>query len=261
VSGWAMATGRHDFLTTATSPLSKRGILRFLGMLRGPFRFFPVKRSLLLGIAAAAAATSPIFFQAPAQAAACPTTPNSLTFWLALSYPCTTPNNFEFTLVSAPSFSGFDSLTISDTSSSFTYSLTGDNPWSTGGRTLNYSLTAPSGRKFNNFSAGLISSFGTNAGDDAGSWAVDETAQGGNATGTFSTPTATNGNYSYSPKITTDTFAGALTVSSGFIQSVNSTINLAPADTVTTPAPLPLLGAGAAFGFSRKLRKRIKIAA
>jgi len=255
-----MATGRHDFLTKAPSPLRWRGILRFPGKLRRPFRFFPVKRSLLLGIAAAAAATSPIFFQAPAQAAACPTTPNSLTFWLALSYPCTTPNNFEFTLASAPGFVGFDSLTISDTSSSFTYSLTGDNPWSTGGRTLNYSITAPTGRKFNNFTSGLTSSIGSGAGADAGSWAVDETAQSGNATGNFSTPTGTNGNYVYSPKITGDTFAGALTVTSGFIQSVNSTINLEP-DTVTTPAPLPLLGAGAAFGFSRKLRKRIKIAA
>jgi len=31
-------------------------------------------------------------------------------------------------------------------------------------------------------------------------------------------------------------------------------------NTVRTPGPLPILGAGAAFGFSRKLRGRIKAA-
>jgi hypothetical protein len=35
---------------------------------------------------------------------------------------------------------------------------------------------------------------------------------------------------------------------------------LTPGDLTKTPAPLPILGAGAAFGLSRKLRRRIKLA-
>ena len=38
-----------------------------------------------------------------------------------------------------------------------------------------------------------------------------------------------------------------------------ATLYDAPASDASAPAPLPLFGAGAAFGFSRKLRKRIKL--
>jgi hypothetical protein len=47
----------------------------------------------------------------------------------------------------------------------------------------------------------------------------------------------------------------------GFVTR-NDTFTWAQATPYTPPAPgpLPVLGAGAAFGFSRKLRKRIKLA-
>jgi hypothetical protein len=45
-------------------------------------------------------------------------------------------------------------------------------------------------------------------------------------------------------------------------QGVNDgqTFTYAQATLYTAPGPLPLFGAAAAFGFSRKLRKRIKLA-
>jgi hypothetical protein len=84
----------------------------------------------------------------------------------------------------------------------------------------------------------------------------------GIAGSTFATPTANNGNKVYSPKIASDSFTSTLTVTNGVIQSVTSTVNVVDAPTPSeVPGPLPLLGAGAAFGFSRQLRQRVKLAA
>ena len=53
---------------------------------------------------------------------------------------------------------------------------------------------------------------------------------------------------------TSVTFTGEISVTDGRIDTMT--------DSVTqTPGPLPILGAGAAFGFSRKLRNRIKVSA
>ncbi|MFM9089684.1 MAG: hypothetical protein ACKOPT_16420 [Cyanobium sp.] len=56
------------------------------------------------------------------------------------------------------------------------------------------------------------------------------------------------------PSGTPVTFTGTLTVSNGRIDTITDSLQQAP-------GPLPILGAGAAFGFSRKLRKRIKATA
>jgi len=47
---------------------------------------------------------------------------------------------------------------------------------------------------------------------------------------------------------------------SNFDTLTDSIVQSTPGPGVETPAPLPLLGAGAAFGMSRKLRRRIKLA-
>jgi hypothetical protein len=60
----------------------------------------------------------------------------------------------------------------------------------------------------------------------------------------------------FTPSVTSSTFSTTLTPTSGVIDQFTS--RYIQSD---VPGPLPILGIGAAFGFSRKLRKRIKHAA
>jgi hypothetical protein len=55
-----------------------------------------------------------------------------------------------------------------------------------------------------------------------------------------------------------DTYAPSLT---GSLTTLNNSFTQGDAKNDKVPGPLPLLGAGAAFGFSRKLRSRIKVSA
>lgn len=65
---------------------------------------------------------------------------------------------------------------------------------------------------------------------------------------------ANSSSYFYSPTITGPvTFSSSITVASGRLDIITDSLVQQP-----VPGPLPLLGAGAAFGFSRKLRNRIK---
>jgi len=59
----------------------------------------------------------------------------------------------------------------------------------------------------------------------------------------------------FSPRVTSSTFSTTLTPTAGVIDQFTSRYLQAAPNTV--PGPLPILGIGAAFGFSRKLRKRI----
>jgi hypothetical protein len=58
----------------------------------------------------------------------------------------------------------------------------------------------------------------------------------------------------YSPTVTTSKITTSWTVTSGGLNSFTSSI-------IQTPGPLPILGAGAGFAFSRKIRRRISVAA
>lgn len=84
----------------------------------------------------------------------------------------------------------------------------------------------------------------------------------GFGTGTCQTFTSTDTGTSAQPSalvgfgtqlFVTDTYTSTASSPSGQITGITNTFMSTP-----VPGPLPLLGAGAAFGFSRKLRRRIK---
>lgn len=54
------------------------------------------------------------------------------------------------------------------------------------------------------------------------------------------------------------TFSSTLTLTNGKIDTITDTLSQKLNGTTPTPGPLSILGAGAAFGFSRRLRSRIK---
>jgi len=177
---------------------------------------------------------------------------------------CTTAGGWSFTLDGFAGFNALDNLSFTGgltTTSSLTYGILQQaGSWTSSGNpyTFDYTVSAPTPRLLSSYSSSLTSSVSPDPGGDAGNWDVSGTP--GAAMAVFSTPTSTNGAKSYSTNLTSDTFTAELDVSSGEIQSVTSTINTRePRSTV--PGPLPLLGAGAAFGFSRRLRNRVKLAA
>jgi hypothetical protein len=56
-------------------------------------------------------------------------------------------------------------------------------------------------------------------------------------------------------------FKGSVTRTAGRVDVITDSFSLVDPNTdIPTPGPLPILGAGAAFGMSRKLRRRIKLA-
>ena len=66
----------------------------------------------------------------------------------------------------------------------------------------------------------------------------------------------------YSSSYVAGVFGGGYSTSDSAAYSQATLYNApaAPVPAASAPGPLPLLGAGAALGFSRKLRKRIKLA-
>jgi len=134
------------------------------------------------------------------------------------------------------------------------------NNWSNAKVMLNYKVTVSSGtNKLKNYSANLT-------GDNGTQWAMSLAATNGVS------PSATTGFPTFGQPATTPTKLFNANVSTTDFS--NEVIANATGDGVTqfsnrlnqqvppeVPGPLPLLGAGAAFGFSRKLRNRVKLAA
>jgi hypothetical protein len=109
---------------------------------------------------------------------------------------------------------------------------------------------APPGTKFLNFST-------TTAVSDVGS-GVDSSKSLSDGTNTVTSGNGINSPaYTYSPTISGPiTFTSNIVVTQGLMtQFTDSVMQQA---TTPVPGPLPILGAGALFGFSRQLRKRIK---
>jgi hypothetical protein len=79
------------------------------------------------------------------------------------------------------------------------------------------------------------------------------------STGTFfGTPVTNNSLYYQVGAITSGTFPGLPVAQSGPFSALVPYAVAREVVTQSVPAPLPLLGAGAAFGFSRRLRSRIR---
>lgn len=127
-------------------------------------------------------------------------------------------------------------------------------PWGVGTYGFNYTVSVTgSSNTFLGYSASSTSSIFDPV-PPAGTFVVDGLAPSSPAAaiapsiggGGVATYNASN--------ITSDTFSLTLNVTAGLVETVSSTV----AQQVPVPGPLPILGAGAAFAFSRRLRKRIK---
>jgi hypothetical protein len=212
-------------------------------------------------------ATATLFFAgaiglasaSPANAAPCPNASASLSTLTPLTFTCD-QGGFTFSLTSFSGFIGADAISFSNpTADSFTYSIQSNTPWITGSKTLNYIITAPSGKALQFYTSSLSSS---RPNPKAGQFNVAGSV--GNSLATLANSSATGGQYDYTTSFpSSETFTATLSnITGNGIQTVQSSVELAAAPApVPVPGPLPVLGAAAAFGLSRKVRNRIKAAA
>jgi len=210
-------------------------------------------------------ALSSIVFAAPASAGACAAM-NTLGALFAEPGSSCTQGNWIFKLNSYSSFNDADSIQIALGGTSLTYTIGTENGWGSSGNPykINYTVTgdpiALAGRSLLQYSAAISSSLIPTP-NNFGTYAVTSANAPGTATAVLTGIISTNDTVPYlTPGFLTDTFDAELLVTGGGIQSVQSTLNTKLADS-TVPGPLPLLGAGAAFGFSRRIRSRIKASA
>ena len=134
------------------------------------------------------------------------------------------------------------------------------NNWQNAKIKLNYKVTVTSGtNKLKNYSGNLT-------GDDGTLWAMSLSATHATSPSTTDMfPTfgqdPTTPVLNFDPMVTDTDFMNDIRANAtgdGLTQFSNRLNQEAPSE---VPGPLPLLGAGAAFGFSRKLRNRVKLAA
>jgi hypothetical protein len=220
----------------------------------------PTMKKITLAAGVLAASTFS-FSAAPAHAAACASGTIQFGTMGSLPFICD-QGDFRFTLTSvAAGFTSSDGISFSNPDPfSFAYSVNSASPW-TGAtaRSINYSVAwigAP-GRFLSSYTASLSSAISN---PKAGKY--DVTGAAGSAKATLNNGSSTNDEHFYSTPLTltSDTFLGNLnSITGGGIQSVQGAVYTGT-NTQKTPGPLPILGAGAAFGFSRKYRNRIKLA-
>ena len=125
---------------------------------------------------------------------------------------------------------------------------------------LGYTVTRASGTNvFRRFSNNITGDFET-------TWGLNVTASNAGTSSTTGYPTlgqmAVTPNVNFVPNTISSAFMNTLQADqngAGVTQFANRLDQMA--DTTAVPGPLPLVGAAAAFGFSRKLRNRIKLAA
>ena len=173
-------------------------------------------------------------------------------------------NGFCFTLNSYSGFANTDALlpTSSGIGPATTISSSpAVSNWDVAGspRTFNYTISRfNSDKVIDRYTAALISDVNTNF--DSGTFTIATNA-GPNIVSNLVNNSATIASYDIpSPSLTSATFTATLNVTQGVVNNFSgSTRWRDPAPPSPVPGPLPLLGAGTAFGFSRKLRRRIKL--
>jgi hypothetical protein len=164
-------------------------------------------------------------------------------------------------------FSGFapgSGFTFTQNGKSHTFQGTGLNA-NVGTYTYGFTVALfnpPAGQAFKSFITDA-------SGSDTGSGFTYNKTLASNApdTGSSMSSNAATGNMSDfttpypSGQIAPVTFSATINVLTGTLTGTTDSVNQQLNGTSEVPGPLPLLGAGAAFGFSRRLRSRIKIVA
>jgi hypothetical protein len=190
----------------------------------------------------------------PSQAALCNTYTTIGDLAAASGASCTLSSGWTFTYKPTTTLPLTTLFTFSGSASIATLSLQGDpNPFSPGTYNYNFSLTAPPTRYMTKYSSSITSSVSP---ADAGTWGITSAATGQQALGTYVSPNGVTANKFYGTTTTySDIFTGVMTVSGGQITQFTSSFNTALIP-VGTPGPLPILGASAAFAYSRRIRRR-----
>lgn len=207
---------------------------------------------LLSKAALAAVLAAPVAFSSPSLAtSAC--APGGIAAYEALgSTGCTSGDkiysNFSFT-----GFAGSTALSITDNGSQHTFSASGLNFGA--GSTASYSYTVAIAPGNPNASF-LAYRTGATTSDTFVSLVSTKTLTGTPNGDTSTAINETTGNVVfYSPTIGGPvTFTGGINVTSGRMDVFTDTL---AQQIQVVPGPLPILGAAAAFGYSRRLRKRL----
>ena len=195
----------------------------------------------------------------PAKAAACA---DATLAALQAAGSCTDVLGFTFQLNSFTNFNPLDRFSFQSSGNNFQYSLQGASAWSSAGNDfkLDYTVTAPSGKRLNFFTSNLSSS--NDPALDAGTYDISSSFQPatGPAAATFTPPLKASGGVAiYNPKLITDNYTGTFRVTGGTIATLTGVVASQPIPpSLPVPAPLPLLGAVAGFKISRKIRNRLK---
>jgi MYXO-CTERM domain-containing protein len=177
-----------------------------------------------------------------------------------LSAPsCTDALGFTFKLTSFTNFLPTDIFSFQSAGQNFQYSLQGSSAWSAAGNpyALNYTVTPPSGLQLTSYRSALSSA---NSAADKGTFDIKSITLGTDAIATFGPNFSAQGAQTFNiPPLSSDTYSAILNVTGGTIASVTASVSNDPTPPPSSgvPGPLPLLGLGAAFGFSRRLRRRI----
>ncbi len=115
---------------------------------------------------------------------------------------------------------------------------------------LQYTITLKNGRTFDTAAANITGA--------TGPFTTTTNATSGQVSASSTNGTGAAMNFS-TAGLTTQTFIQTFSATGGNVSSIGSIYGTT--GPLTAPGPLPLLGVGAAFGFSRKLRRRIQLSA
>lgn len=227
-------------------------------MSKSAIRTFAFPKALLTAGLLSGGALSSVLIATPANAALCNT--YTVIADIVSAGSCTKNNGWTFNYISHTGFDLQDGFSISGAGNVFSMNLGANNNWVPGTTyNLKYSIsTVPSGRVLDQMAAQPSSSVPPTSGNNA-KWNVTSNNAPGTALGVQAGSMSTTDTITYTGNSISDIFDASLIVTSGQIQNTNFnlTTKLAP-PVVPVPGPLPLLGAGAAFAFSRKIRNRVK---
>jgi hypothetical protein len=132
--------------------------------------------------------------------------------------------------------------------------------WTSASNTFNYTITIITGGGFSLDQWAATGSSSILGSGFTSTVTATNSAPSPNPNGAVNAFTTVGSPSTFTAGTTSSAFTNTFNVTSQGFTSFDNTVNQ-KAPTSSVPGPLPILGAGAAFGFSRKLRSRIKAAA